>query len=497
MDATFQVNDSSSTLAESFPRPREFAFIFTVCLAQMLQLAGLAQSIAPLHIIGNSFDVHDAGRLSWTAAAYSLTVGTFILPAGRLGDIIGHKKLFLIGAAVFGLWNILAGVSVYSNFEFYVVCRAFEGLGASLMVPAALALIGRVYAHGDRKNMVFALFGAAAPVGWIFGALISALFAQLAWWPWIYYSAGLVSFALVFFAAFTIPADNPPPSTTTTEEETENGTTEQPRKLSSSHRQFDYLGCITGVSGLVLFNFAWNQAFVVGWQTPYTYFLLIISILLLPIFVYIELFIARDPLIPFRNLSKQTALVLLILGAGWGSFGIWIFYIWQLLSVLRGLSPLAIVAQNSPVAVSGLLASVLTGFLLSKLRVSTILTIALLCFLVGQVLIATVPVSQTYWAQTFISFILMPVGLDMSFPTGSAILSSSMARGDQGLASSLVLTVVNYSVSLCLGFAGTLEMNVNNGGADLMTGFRGAWWFGVGLDVLGLVACGYFVWVSR
>lgn len=213
--------------------------------------------------------------------------------------------------------------------------------------------------------------------------------------------------------------------------------------------------------------------------------------------MYIELKVAKDPLVPFRALSKETAFVLLVLAAGWGSFGIWIYYIWQLIEVLRGYTPLSAVAQNAPVAVSGLLAAVATGLLISKLKVSTLLTGAMLCFLVGQILLATVPVGQIYWSQTFVSFIIMPIGLDMSFPTGSAILSMSMSHGDQGLAASLINTVVNYSISLCLGIAGTIESNVNHNGQDILLGYRGAWWFGIGLDALGLLTCVYFIWTSR
>lgn len=489
-DKTEDQPDTPKNIADGFSKPREIAFIFTVCLAQMLQLAGLGQSIAPLHIIGDSFGITNPGQLSWTAAAYSLTVGTFILPAGRLGDIFGHKKMFMVGAAWYGLWNILAGVSVYSRFEFYAVCRGFEGMGASIMVPNALALIGRVYAIGDKKNMIFGLFGASAPIGWIFGVLFSAIFAQLAWWPWTYWTAGLVAFGAVCLASFSLPPDDIQPPSPAAD-------AARPEETQDVHPTFDYLGACVGVSGLILFNFAWNQAAVVGWSTVYTYVLLLVGVILLCAFVYVEMQVSKDPLVPFRNLSKETALVLMILAAGWGSFGIWIYYIWQLIEVLRGYSPLSAVAQNAPVAVSGLLAAIATGSLISKLKVSTLLTAAMLCFLVGQILLATVPVGQIYWAQTFVSFIIMPIGLDMSFPTGSAILSQSMAHGDQGLAASLINTVVNYSISLCLGIAGTIESNVNKGGQDILLGYRGAWWFGIGLDALGLVTCIYFVWSSR
>ncbi|THX97638.1 hypothetical protein D6D03_08246 [Aureobasidium pullulans] len=162
----------------------------------------------------------------------------------------------------------------------------------------------------------------------------------------------------------------------------------------------------------------------------YNYVLLIVGILFLVAFVWIELKVAGQPLVPIKALS-----------AGWSSFGIWVYYLWNFLEVLRGYSALAACAQNAPVAISGLLASVATGFLLSKTKVSNVLLLATLFFFIGQILIATAPPTQIYWAQTFVSIIIMPWGMDMSFPSGTIILSNSTAKEHQGVAASLVNTV--------------------------------------------------------
>lgn len=113
-------NTSIDTFS-SFTTPQKVAFIFTACIAQVFQLAGLGQSISQLYIISDSFSITKPVKLSWTAAANSLTVGTFVLPAGRLGDTFGHKKLFISGILFYALWSLLAGVSVYSTFELYAV----------------------------------------------------------------------------------------------------------------------------------------------------------------------------------------------------------------------------------------------------------------------------------------------------------------------------------------------------------------------------------------
>lgn len=156
--------DESIDQYPQLSKTRDIAFIALICTAQALSLAGLAQTIAPLQIIGRSLGTIDSpGQLSWYTAAFSLTVGTFILPAGRAGDILGHRNLFVVGFCWYALWSLIAGFSVYSGSIMLSVCRGFQGIGPAIIVPNALALVGRQYPMGDKKNMVFALFGAAAP----------------------------------------------------------------------------------------------------------------------------------------------------------------------------------------------------------------------------------------------------------------------------------------------------------------------------------------------
>ena len=112
---------------------------------------------------------------------------------------------------------------------------------------------------------------------------------------------------------------------------------------------------------------------------------------------------------------------------------------------------------------------------------------SMLAFCVGTVLLATGPVQQTYWANTFVAMLVVCFGMDLSFPSGVIVLSNAMPPEHQGLAASLVNTVVNYSISIGLGMAGTVESQVNDGGRDVLKGYRGAWYLGIGLDVLGMV----------
>jgi hypothetical protein len=94
---------------------------------------------------------------------------------------------------------------------------------------------------------------------------------------------------------------------------------------AASLKDFDFLGALLGVSGLILTSFAWNQAAVVGWSTVYTYVLLIVGTLLLAAFAVVETKFSENPLVPLRGFKKEAALALGVIAAGWGSFGIWVF----------------------------------------------------------------------------------------------------------------------------------------------------------------------------
>lgn len=451
--------------------------IMVLCSAQLMTQAGLAQSIVPLQIIGDSFGIKNPGQLSWFASAFSLTVGTFILIAGRLGDTFGHKKFFVMGFLWYALWSILAGFSVYSNQIFFDCCRAFQGIGPAFTLPNAIAIIARTYRPGRKQNMIFSLFGACAPSGFVVGAVFSSLLSEFAWWPWAYWIMGITCFLLGVAGYLVIP--HHPPI--------------HPDEKCSLVERIDVAGSVTGVVGLILFNFAWNQGPVVGWETSYTYALLIVGSAFLAAFGFIESR-AKHPLLPVRKLSSDTIFVMGCIAARWSSFGIWVYYTWQLMANLRDQPPLLSSAQFVPVAISGLCAAMSTEFLLTRTSPSTVMIIAMIAFTVGSILVATVPVSQTYWAQTFVSIIVMPWGMDMSFPAATIILSTAMPASHQGLAASLVNTIINYSISIGLGFAGTIESQISDGEDDLLKGYRGAYYMGIGLAGLGLgVAISYAI----
>ena len=303
---------TTKSLEQQVSLPREILVVGIIALAQFTTQVGLGQTLSILHIIGDDFGVTDPGTLSWLIAGYSLTVGTFILFTGRLGDLFGWKKMLVIGYCWFAVWSLIAGLAVYSNHVLFVFARVFQGIGPAICLPNGLALLGGLYGPGKRKNMAFAVFGACAPGGSIVGSAFAGLFAQLTWWPWTFWSFAITLFVIAGVAAWAIPdPQGHKPGL-------------RGHKLFSwgAVWELDLLGAVTGIFALVLFNFAWNQAPIVGWGNAQCIVCLLAGLLLMPVFFWIEKKIARNPLLPMEVFTTSNAFVLGCVGLGWANFGI-------------------------------------------------------------------------------------------------------------------------------------------------------------------------------
>lgn len=419
----------------------------------------------------------------------------------------GHKKIYTIGWLWFGIWSIITGFSYTSNHIMFSVCRALQGIGPALLVPNAVALIGRNLPVGKERMMGFACFGACGPLGATFGAVFSALIAQLFWWPWMFWILAIACLIVMVLAYIILPDEK--------NESVRPGTNVRPPR-------FDYWGTITGVTGLVLINTALNQAPLVLWKTPYVGAVLGAGCLLMVAFILVELYATDDPLIPIRGLGKDAIFALACIATGWASHGIWAYYLYLFLEHLRGYSALLTSAQTSPVAITGVLFAFSTVWLIQRFGVAQVMFMAMTFFMVGVLLLATMPIDQTYWAQTFVSILIMPGAMALSYPTANMLLSSALPKEKQGVAASLVSTLVNYSISCGLGIAGTIDRYVirdharashaQNGyvrhppplsevtpelSANRLVGFKAAFWFAVAFSALGMVIAAAFILVTE
>lgn len=469
-------------LCDSMSRPQEILFNIMVAFLQLIPQSTLTTVFPVSHGIARSFSIGNPSVLPWLVAAYALSFGTFILIGGRLGDIFGHKVLVVIGYCFLSSWSVVAGLSHYVGYELFFVARGFQGLGASLMVPNGLAILGRTYPPGSKQKIFsFTLFGLCAPVGAYLGMIFGALFSRFASWWWSFYTLAVVSCLLAASAQLVLPS---PPLTP-----------KQMRPFREKLGDMDWLGAITGVAGLICIQISLVSAPASGWSTQYIFMLLIIGFVLIAFFVVVELRIAEQPLVPFKMLKVDVGFVLGAVACGWATFGIWTWFLWKFLLGAKRERPLEAALLVVPIVPVAFIASVLTAWMMRKCRPSWTLFWALVAFTLGPLLLAVDSnIKRTpYWTWTFVSLLIMPFGMDMSFPAATLIMSNFFPPHQQGVAGSLISTIVNYSISLGLGLASSVEVHVNNNGRDPMTGIRGGWFMGVGLGGLGVLISVAFV----
>ncbi|RWA05374.1 hypothetical protein EKO27_g9734 [Xylaria grammica] len=392
-------------------------FIITICIAQLCAQAGIGQTLPIMKGVSSRFRVANADNLSSSIAGYSIVLGTFILVASRLGDIFGHKRMFIMGLAWSATWSLIVGASFYSNQTLFITSRAFQGLGAAFTLPTGLALLRATRAVGIRKTIIFTFYATMSPIGLIIGALGASLLVKLAWWPWVYWTFSMTLTVLGTISCFTIPSAL------------------RTRKLLPKARavilELDIPGMITGSTSLGLFGFAWCQAQAVGWQEAYLWIILIMSGILAGLFVMIETCYAPKPLIAYSALKWEVFWILVAIGCSWSCFGIWLFYGWQFVERLQSTPPLVATRYFAPLLAVGCVAAVTTRFILYRVGLHALFCVATLSIMVGSAIISTMQIQETYWQQMFIGVLFMAWGLYTSVPVATLMILKT-AQGLQG-----------------------------------------------------------------
>ena len=181
----------------------------------------------------------------------------------------------------------------------------------------------------------------------------------------------------------------------------------------------DWIGAGLGVSGLILANVAWNQGPLIGWGEPYVPVLLISGIGCMVAFAWRERRV-DFPLFPPGIMNAATTSIAICVGLGWAAFGIWMYYIYRFIEIINGTSAFTGALQFIPVVVSGVCAAIVTDMLLRRFDVNWLMVTALVAWLTGCLLAAIAASNETYWANFFVSMVVMSWGYDSTLHCPSA-----------------------------------------------------------------------------
>ncbi|CAG8902501.1 unnamed protein product [Penicillium egyptiacum] len=444
-------------------KSRRVVITALLVLANLVQMTVNFAGIAGGSTLGESLDVNDT-YASWIAASYALTQGTFVLVSGRLGDVYGHRELVLAG----GAWLTICTLAnaFCNNFFAFVTMRALAGLGGALIMPNAVAMISSTNPPGRVRNLSLGLFGASAPIGGYLGSLFLGAFLERTEWKWFFIFIACLG-VITFTPLWALSPREPP---------------------VDRHGKIDCLGSALGTSSLILFNFVWNQAPSVGWSTPYEIVLLISSMVLFGGFLLWERNYTAEPIMPLDIFKAPSFLMLLLVVLlNYMAVGTLIWYQVLWLQKVWHWSPLQFAVGWTPFVICATGAACLAAWMIPRMAAQWILAIGTITILISNVLMATVPIHQSYWPQIFPSVVLFSFCPDFVYTAGQIIASNSVRRNQQGIAASVIGTLNLYGNSLGLGFASTIEVEIARRSGSQIMGYRAALFFGVAISAIALI----------
>lgn len=379
-----------------------------------------------------------------------------------------------MGGAIIAVFSLVNAFT--TTYNAFIAVRALTGIGGGLIMPNAVAMITIIVPPGRTRNLTMGFFAAAAPIGGWVGGLIAGLFMTTQRWQMMFVFLCGLTVVLFGLLALELPHEVP----------------------VDKGGKIDYTGAGLGLSSLLLFNFVWNQAPSAGWSTPYEIALLILSVALFVGFLAWEKYVASEPIMPVSIFKAPTFTALLfVVLLSYMSFGISLWYMIAWEQILRGLNVIQLTVIWTPFVPGSIIAVFIAAWLIPRLAAQYIIALGVVFVLVSNLLLATMPVHQTYWAQTFPAIVIGSMCPDLVYVAAQVIASNSVSRKQQGIAGSLIGTLNLYGNSLGMGFAGTMETQLLKQTHDEAHGYRAVFYFGVGLAVAGLILNFIFVRVPK
>jgi EmrB/QacA subfamily drug resistance transporter len=405
---------------------RRWGVLAIVVAAQFMVVLDVA--IVNVALPSIKTDLHFSQEsLQWVITAYSILFGGVLLLGGRLADLLGRRRLFIAGLALFTVSSLLDGLA-WSEGSL-IAFRGLQGLGAALLSPAALSILTTTFREGRDRNLALGVWGAASGSGGAAGVLLGGALTSALSWSWIFFinvPAGLLVIGLSPWLLRESRAD-------------------------LQHRHFDFAGAASITSGLMLLVYAMTRATQHGWGTAETIGLLTASAALIGAFFVIELR-SKAPLLPLRifrlrTLSASNLSGLLMGGAIFSQFFLLTLYMQQVLHYSALKTGVAYIGLTlTIIAFSAVAQAAVT-----RIGVRRVLPTGLFLSTIALVLFAQLPVHGHYWADLFPAFIISGLGLALAFVPMSIGALTGVTAEDAGIASGLINT--NQQIGGAIGVA--------------------------------------------
>jgi EmrB/QacA subfamily drug resistance transporter len=427
-----------------------------LCLGVLMIVLDMTIVNVALPSIRSDLQFSDAS-LAWVVNAYLLTSGGFLLLGGRLGDLFGHRRLFLIGITLFTLASLACGLA--GSRAFLIGARALQGFGGAIVNAVALSLIVALFPEGPERAKAMGVFGFVCSCGGSIGVLLGGLLTSSLNWHWIFLVNLPVGIAVLVASVRLLPAA-------------------APRAAAAAH--LDLAGALTVTSALVLAIYAIVNGNDIGWLSRQTLELLAAVTALLAVFLRIEMR-AHSPMIPLRLFRRRNITVANIVSVLWAAaMFAWFFMSALYMQLVLGYTPmqvgLAFLPSNLIMAVCSL---GLSAKLVMRFGNRLPLTVGLLLAAGGLFLFAGVPLHGSFIVNVLPGMVLLGTGAGIAFNPVLLAAMGDVEPNESGLASGIVNT--SFMMGGALGLAVLASL----------AAYRSTAWLAHGADRLAALTHGY------
>jgi EmrB/QacA subfamily drug resistance transporter len=394
---------------------RRWSALALIVTAQFMVILDVAIVNVALPSIKSDLDFSPTS-LQWVISAYAILFGGTLLLGGRLADLLGRRRLFVAGLALFSASSLLCGLA-WSEGSL-IGFRALQGLGGALLAPAALSLLMTTFAEGRERNLALGIYAAASGSGAAAGVLMGGLLTSYLSWSWIFFINVPVGLAAIALTPLLL----------------------RESRAELDHRHFDFPGAASVTAGLMLLVYATTRATTDGWGAPVTLALFGSAVALIGAFVVIELR-SPSPLLPLRifrlrTLTGSNAAMAIVGAVAFSEFFVLSLYLQNVLHYSAVESGVAFVAFALTVVVVSNVAQAVV----SRVGVRPTLTTGLLASAVSVAWLARLPLDGHYFWDLFPAFVLGGAGMGLSFVPITIGGLAGVDRSDAGVASGLINT---------------------------------------------------------
>jgi EmrB/QacA subfamily drug resistance transporter len=447
--------------------PRRWLALAVVGTAFFMTILDVSIVNVALPTIGKDLNF-SRENLQWVVTAYALTFGGFLLLGGRAADLLGRRRVFMVGVVLFSLASLTCGLA---NTEgVLIAARAVQGVGGAIISPAALSIVSATFTEGAERNKALGIWGALGGSGAAVGVLLGGVLTKYAGWEWIFFVNVPVG-ALVLVAAPRIVRES---------------------RVATTDRHFDPLGAITITGGLALLVYTLSRAPFVGWGSARTILLLIASLALIGAFVVIERTVT-GPLVPFQIFRVRTVaganVVATLLGAViFANFFVLTLYVQTVL----GYSALRAGVTFLATAGTAVLAAGAAQALVTRVGVKPILSLGLALLTAAMVWYTQIPTHASYASDLLPGYLLVGVGIAFSFVPVTIAALAGVEEREAGLASGLINTSQQIGGAVGVALASTVfTSHIGTGRPSLETlteGYAQAFWLLAGFGAAAFIA---------